>query len=157
MRPNIAVIGFYNLDDLRQTDSSVCIPDLPQSPALKMRKPSRSSDEKLPLKRRRGDTSARLLEGFLPTDVIRTESMMTVTEYMTILEDLALKYRLNVAVAKGFDKLETPRSDGANTKKYIDLWPIQMSAEVTSDGRNAVTTNFDTCKTPNPPKKKGSN
>lgn len=144
MRPNIAVIGFYNLDDLRQTNPAVSIPDLPQSPASKMCKPSRSSEDKVPLKRRRGDTSARLLEGFLPTDVIRTEEMMTVTEYMTMLEDLTLKYRLNVAVAKGFEKLETPRSDGSNTKKYIDLWPIQMSAEVTSDGKNLVTTNFDT-------------
>ncbi|KAJ3477619.1 hypothetical protein NLG97_g8792 [Lecanicillium saksenae] len=144
MRPNIAVIGFYNLDDLRQTNPDVSIPDLPQSPVTKMRKPSRSSDDKVPLKRRRGDTSARLLEGFLPTDVIRTEKMMGVTEYMTMLEDLALKYRLNVAVAKGFDKLETPRPDASNTKKYIDLWPIQMSAEVTADGKNLVTTNFDT-------------
>lgn len=144
MRPNIAVIGFYNLDDLRQTNPSVAIPDLPQSPSNNMRKPSKSSEDKVPLKRRRGDTSARLLEGFLPTDVIRTEAMMGVTEYMTMLEDLALKYRLNVAVAKGFDKLETPRSDKSNTKKYIDLWPIQMSAEVTADGKNLVTTNFDT-------------
>lgn len=146
MRPNIAVIGFYNLDELRRTNPSILVPDLPQAPSTKMRKPSRTSEDKVPLKRRRGDTSARLLEGFLPTDVIRTEAMMSVTEYMTMLEDLALKYRLNVAVAKGFEKLETPRSDGTNTKKYIDLWPIQMSAEVTSDGKNLVTTNFDTCK-----------
>ncbi len=143
MRPNIAVIGFYNLDDLRQTNPGVSIPDIPQSPAKKMRKPSNSGD-KVPLKRRRGDTSARLLEGVLPTDVIRTEQMMNVTEYMTMLEDLALKYKLNVAVAKGFETLETPRSDKSNTKKYIDLWPIQMSAEVTADGKNLVTTNFDT-------------
>ncbi|OAR00385.1 hypothetical protein LLEC1_00999 [Akanthomyces lecanii] len=143
MRPNIAVIGFYNLDDLRQTNPQVAVPELPQSPANKMRKPSRS-EEKTLLKRRRGDTSARLLEGVLPTDVIRTEQMMNVTEYMTMLEDLALKYKLNVAVAKGFEKLETPRSDGSNTKKYVDLWPIQMSAEVTADGKNLVTSNFDT-------------
>ncbi|TQV91088.1 solute carrier family 12 member 3 [Cordyceps javanica] len=144
MRPNIAVIGFYNLDDLRQTNPNVPIPELPQSPAKKMLRPLRSSEDKVPLRRRRGDTSARLLEGVLPTDVIRTEQMMNVTEYMTMLEDLALKYKLNVAVAKGFEKLETPRSDGSNTKKYIDLWPIQMSAEVTADGKNLVTSNFDT-------------
>ncbi|KAM3511102.1 hypothetical protein MY11210_005276 [Beauveria gryllotalpidicola] len=144
MRPNIAVIGFYNLDDLRQTNPGVSIPELPQSPAKKMLKPSKSSEDRVPLRRRRGDTSARLLEGALPTDVIRTESMMNVTEYMTMLEDLALKYKLNVAVAKGFEKLETPRSDESNMKKYIDLWPIQMSAEVTADGKNILTTNFDT-------------
>ena len=65
---------------------------------------------------------------------------------MTMLEDLALHYRLNVAVGYGFDRLETPRKGKDNTKKYIDLWPIQMSAEITSDGKNALTTNFDTCK-----------
>lgn len=64
---------------------------------------------------------------------------------MTILEDLALRHRLNVAVGKGFQSLETPRNDGSNTKKYIDLWPIQMSAEITNGGRSVLTSNFDTC------------
>jgi potassium/chloride transporter 9 len=86
------------------------------------------------------------MEGILPTDVIRTENMMSPKEYLTILEDLALRYRLNIAVGCGFESLETPRKDGTNTKKYIDLWPIQMSAEVTSDGKSLLTTNFDTCK-----------
>lgn len=71
--------------------------------------------------------------------------MMSVTSYLTILEDLALRLRLNVAIGKGFDTLETPRKDGSNTKRYIDLWPIQMSAALTADGKNVLTTNFDTC------------
>lgn len=147
MRPNIAVLGFYNMDDLRKSNPPFPIPDIPMSPTSKMnRRPK--SEGKAP-RRRRGDTSARLLEGFLPTDVIRTEAMMSPTEYMTMLEDLALRYRLNVAVGYGFDKLETPRKDGVNSKKYIDLWPIQMSAEVSSDGKNLLTTNFDTCKCSN--------
>jgi solute carrier family 12 (potassium/chloride transporters), member 9 len=143
MRPNIAVVGFYNMDDLRRSKSNIWIPDIPASPSAKMKKPPKS--EAATRNRPRGDTSARLLEGFLPTDVIRTENMMSPTQYMTVLEDLALKYRLNVAVGYGFDKLETPQQSGQNTKKYIDLWPIQMSAEVSSEGKNILTTNFDTC------------
>ena len=71
---------------------------------------------------------------------------MSATDYLTMLEDLALRYRLNVAVGKGFHNLETPRRDGGNNKKYLDLWPIQMSAELEADGKSVLTTNFDTCK-----------
>ncbi|KAK4155459.1 hypothetical protein C8A00DRAFT_41921 [Chaetomidium leptoderma] len=142
MRPNIAVMGFYNLDELRRSQPASQIPEAPLSPA-----PAQQGDSKPEPKvrrRRRGDTSSRILEGVLPTDSIKTEDMMSVTSYLTILEDLALRYRLNVAVGKGFDVLETPRKDGSNTKKYIDLWPIQMSAAITADGKNVLTTNFDT-------------
>jgi potassium/chloride transporter 9 len=142
MRPNIAVLGFYNMDELRKSSSKVRVPDIPASPSTQMRRPPKA-EGKAP-QRRRGDTSARLLEGFLPTDVIRTEDLMSPTQYLTIIEDLALRYRLNIAVGYGFDKLETPRKDG-NVKKYIDLWPIQMSAEVTAEGKSLLTTNFDTC------------
>lgn len=145
MRPNIAVIGFYNMNELRKSRPRMSVPDIPTSVVAQMKRPVKS-DAKRPAQRRRGDTSARLLEGRLPTDIIRTESMMMPTEYLTILEDLALRYKLNVAVGHGFEALETPRKDGHNSKKYVDLWPIQMSAEVTSDGKNVLTTNFDTCK-----------
>ncbi|KAK7421364.1 hypothetical protein QQX98_002258 [Neonectria punicea] len=141
MRPNIAVLGFYNMDELRKSNLKLRVPDIPVSPTVQMRRPPKSGG-KAP--RRRGDTSARLLEGILPTDVIRTEEMMSPTQYLTMLEDLALRCKLNVAVGCGFDKLETPRKDGTNHKKYIDLWPIQMSAEVAADGKNLLTTNFDT-------------
>lgn len=144
MRPNIAVIGFYNMNELRNSNPVYSIPDVPTSITAKMKRPTKSEGKRIQY-RRRGDTSARLLEGKLPTDIIRTEGMMLPTEYMTILEDLALRYKLNVAVGYGFDVLETPRKDGSNTKKYVDLWPIQMSAEVSSDGKNILTTNFDTC------------
>ncbi|KAH7485782.1 Vacuolar cation-chloride cotransporter 1 [Fusarium oxysporum f. sp. matthiolae] len=145
MRPNIAVLGFYNMEELRKSNPKLRVPDVPVSLSSQMRRPPRSNG-KAPERprRRRGDTSARLMEGILPTDVIRTENMMSPKEYLTILEDLALRYRLNIAVGCGFESLETPRKDGTNTKKYIDLWPIQMSAEVTSDGKSLLTTNFDT-------------
>ncbi|EMT68405.1 hypothetical protein FOC4_g10012821 [Fusarium odoratissimum] len=145
MRPNIAVLGFYNMEELRKSNPKLRVPDVPVSLSSQMRRPPRSNG-KAPERprRRRGDTSARLMDGILPTDVIRTENMMSPKEYLTILEDLALRYRLNIAVGCGFESLETPRKDGTNTKKYIDLWPIQMSAEVTSDGKSLLTTNFDT-------------
>ncbi|KAM0237356.1 hypothetical protein ACHAP5_009082 [Fusarium lateritium] len=145
MRPNIAVLGFYNMDELRKSNPRLRIPDVPVSFSKQMQRPPKSNG-KAPERprRRRGDTSARLMEGILPTDVIRTENMMSPREYLTIVEDLALRYRLNIAVGCGFDSLETPRKDGMNNKKYIDLWPIQMSAEVTSDGKSLLTTNFDT-------------
>ncbi|KAK3327209.1 amino acid permease-domain-containing protein [Cercophora scortea] len=142
MRPNIAVIGFYNMDDLRKSHPASHVPEAPVcSTTAQINGPEPAKETP---KRCRGDTTARLLEGFLPTDVIRKEEMMTATEYLTILEDLALRYRLNVAIGKGFDSLETPRKDGANTKRYIDLWPIQMSAEISSEGKSVLTTNFDT-------------
>ncbi|KAG6007207.1 hypothetical protein E4U21_006226 [Claviceps maximensis] len=146
MRPNIAIMGFYNMHDLRKSNLSLLVPDVPASPAAKMRRrPAQKQKEDFTTnKRRRGDTSARLLEGVLPTDFIRTEGMLSPMSYMVILEDLTLRYKMNVAVAHGFEKLETPRHKEANVKRYIDMWPIQMSAEVSADGQNVLTTNFDT-------------
>ncbi|KAH7033000.1 amino acid permease-domain-containing protein [Microdochium trichocladiopsis] len=142
MRPNIAVLGFYNLDDLRHARPEL---NLPTTQSFRDEIQSKSGmGANRPKRRRRGDTSARLLESLLPTDTIRTESMMSPVQYMTILEDLALRNRLNVAVGKGFQALETPRDDGTNSKRFIDLWPIQMSAEITTGDKSFLTTNFDT-------------
>lgn len=72
---------------------------------------------------------------------------MSASSYVTILEDLLLRLQINVAVAKGFRDLEMPGSGGETSKKTIDLWPIQMSAEIAGDGdqsTNVLTTNFDT-------------
>ncbi|KAJ5778232.1 hypothetical protein N7520_001478, partial [Penicillium odoratum] len=72
---------------------------------------------------------------------------MTNQSYVTVLEDLLFKLRINVAVAKGFEDLELPDPHGRHTKKFIDLWPIQMSAELGADTeskQNVLTTNFDT-------------
>jgi potassium/chloride transporter 9 len=142
LRPNIAVLGFYNMEELRGSQPLVDIPDAPKSPGPTQHTGSTRNDGKS--HRRRGDTTSRLVEGFLPTDVIRTEGMMDVKSYMTILEDLALRYQLNVAVGKGFDALEPPRKDGHNGKKYIDLWPIQMALEVEAEGKNVLAWNWQT-------------
>ncbi|KAJ5373867.1 hypothetical protein N7517_005873 [Penicillium concentricum] len=72
---------------------------------------------------------------------------MSGQSYVTILEDLLFKLRINVAVAKGFEDLELPDPSGRHSKKYIDLWPIQMSAELGADSeskQHVLTTNFDT-------------
>lgn len=141
MRPNIAVLGFYNLDDLRRNQPLI---DIPEGPPLE-------EDIVLPkaqLKSRRHSKSNKM-DDTLPTDSCKTEAMMSVTSYLTILEDLVLRLQINVAVAKGFQELELPRTKGEQTKKYIDLWPIQMSAEISAEGnkkQNVLTTNFDTCK-----------
>ena len=146
MRPNIAVLGFYNLDDLRRNQPLIDLPDMERAP----------STRDLPGAQRRltrRDSKDTRLEGDLPTDYCKTEAMMSVTSYVTILEDLLLRLQINVAVAKGFRDLEFPHTKGEHTKKYIDLWPIQMSAEIAAEGddkQNVLTTNFDTCKSPPP-------
>ncbi|OJJ44652.1 hypothetical protein ASPZODRAFT_134732 [Penicilliopsis zonata CBS 506.65] len=76
-----------------------------------------------------------------------SHSEMNCKSYVTILEDLLFKLRINVAVAKGFEDLVLPGSENQHTKKYIDLWPIQMSAEFGDDNaskQSVLTTNFDT-------------
>jgi solute carrier family 12 (potassium/chloride transporters), member 9 len=128
MRPNIAVLGFYNMDDLRHSQPLV--------------------DTTVP---QESNTASKIIDLELPTDTCKTETMMGVTSYVTVLEDLLLRLQINVAVARGFQELVFPKQkdkDG-NLKKYIDLWPIQMSAEITSESdnkANLLTTNFDTCK-----------
>lgn len=139
MRPNIAVLGFYNLDDLRRKLPLIDIPEL-RSPEIRPK--SSASHEPAPR-----DSKDPKLQGILPTDSCRTEGMMSVTSYVTILEDLLLRLQINVAVAKGFQDLEFPEPGSQYSKKYIDLWPIQMSAEIAAEGdnkQNVLTTNFDT-------------
>lgn len=165
MRPNIVVMGFYNLGELRESKPLIDIPS-PQ--------PSRPTSKavNLPISRKAIQAAAKRkqtdgLSGILPTDAMRTESAIGIQNYVTILEDLVLRLQINVALAKGFQELEVPapkptrkeqifnflRFGGAGDeepgKKYIDLWPIQMSAEIAASGddpskKNVLTTNFDT-------------
>ena len=82
------------------------------------------------------------------SDLCKPEGDVSAATYVTILEDLLLRLQINVAVARGFQELDFPCPGEENSKKYIDLWPIQMSAEIAAeDGegkRNVLTTNFDT-------------
>jgi potassium/chloride transporter 9 len=162
MRPNIVVMGFYNLGELRETNPLIEIP----SPQHSRPPTARDSHEAAP-GRTKGATDAKP-HGRLPTDAMRRENAISVQSYVTILEDLLLRLQINVAVAKGFQDLEMPGpkpsrverlfsslrfgGDGEDEgpKKYIDMWPIQMSAEISTGGegsssrRNVLTTNFDT-------------
>src|SRR5690348_5107052 len=101
----------------------------------------------------------------LPTDAMKTENAIGIQSYVTIIEDLVLRLQINVALAKGFQDLELPTSKRTRSqklfgtlglsdveqgpkKRYIDLWPIQMSAEIPANGedsgrKNVLTTNFD--------------
>ncbi|KAM5435353.1 hypothetical protein MferCBS31731_006318 [Microsporum ferrugineum] len=83
------------------------------------------------------------------TDLFERHSPVSIQSYLTVLEDLLFQLRINVAVARGFENLELPgTNDGDLPVKFIDLWPIQMSGEISSDGGrtrpNYLTTNFDT-------------
>ena len=145
MRPNLVIMGFYNLNEFRQAQPLVNAPKTSRnvSTAASAVRQGRNSS-----KPRRRDSKVEKLKGLLPTDNCRTEAAVGVISYLTMLEDLLLKLQINVAVARGFKDLEFPQPKGENSKKYIDLWPIQMSAEIAGeDGeekQNLLTTNFDT-------------
>ncbi|KAN0075644.1 Amino acid permease domain containing protein [Elaphomyces granulatus] len=82
-----------------------------------------------------------------PSGIAHPDGSISAKTYLTVLEDLLFKLRINVALARGFEHLELPSPGGHNTKRFIDLWPIQMSAELAADReskQNLLTTNFDT-------------
>ncbi|KAI5838604.1 amino acid permease-domain-containing protein [Morchella snyderi] len=138
MRPNIAVLGFYNLDEYRNSKPLVDIPCTSKSRNPTHRPAPRNTQP--------GRVTTHILDQ-LPTDTMRNETAVSVTSYVNILEDLLLSLQINVAVAKGFENLELPTKGKDHDKKYIDLWPIQMSAEIengTPGAGNILTTNFDT-------------
>ena len=165
MRPNIVVMGSYNLTELRDTQPSLGIPS-PQPSRPTSKSTNHSISRKAITAAARRKQSDKLSE-MLPTDTIRPEGSVEIQSYVTTIEDLVLRLQMNVAIAKGFKELEVPparppmmkRALGQwgladveidePSKKYIDLWPIQMSAEVATAGddhsrKNVLTTNFDT-------------
>ncbi|KAF2876410.1 cation chloride cotransporter-like protein [Massariosphaeria phaeospora] len=195
MRPNIVVMGFYNLGELRQSKPPIGIPSPQPS-----RPVSKATYHPLSRKATYGATTeasksdeTHLLDksssmgplgplrsshtwdnwnkapstGILPTDAMRPENAIGIKNYVTILEDLVLRLQINVALAKGFQELDLPSpktsirerarsalglgeiEEDHPTKKFIDLWPVQMSAEIASGvddptRKNVLTTNFDT-------------
>ncbi|KAF2757057.1 hypothetical protein EJ05DRAFT_501598 [Pseudovirgaria hyperparasitica] len=166
MRPNIVVLGFYNLTELRE---SIPIVDLYSS--LSTRPGSTQEDRQSKhLSKKAHKKHDDKLSGVLPTDLDRREHAISASSYVTVLEDLLLRLKINVAVAKGFHELELPgpkpstteqllrylfpsdQDEGESAQRYIDLWPIQMSATTevedgTENGKSkhdVLTTNFDT-------------
>lgn len=124
MRPNITVLGFFE----KQNHSNPA-----NSPTIKNK-----------------DGSISIPIESLPTDQCRRETTINVMQWVNIIEDL-LTMRANIAIAKGFLNLELPNLSGHkvkenSTRKYIDLYPIQMSAQIIDENgeTSALTTNFDT-------------
>jgi potassium/chloride transporter 9 len=119
MRPNIAVMGFYNLEEYRES-----------IPLINVALATPTSDVPSPERRSarqgsRGKLTTNIVEN-LPTDSMRSEKAVSMTSYVNILEDLLLSLQINVAIAKGFEDLELPKKGKHHEKKYIDLWPIRM-------------------------------
>jgi potassium/chloride transporter 9 len=169
MRPNIVVMGFYNLGELRQSKPQFEIPSpQPSRPSSRAANyPISRKAIQAAAKRRQADQLK--LSGMLPTDTMKPENAIGIQSYVTILEDLLLRLQINVALAKGFQDLDIPTpkptkkqrmlnliglaetEDEEPTKTYIDLWPIQMSSESPASGtsedthkKSTLTTNFDT-------------
>ena len=132
MRPNIAVMGAFNLDLFHRLASDGNQLHASGAPGFI----------------RRTSSNLERMAGDLPTDANRSERDITPSSYVTILEDLILRLQLNVAIAKGFRELKLPGAFDKSETRNIDLWPIQMSAEfrATENGeqRSILTTNFDT-------------
>jgi potassium/chloride transporter 9 len=164
MRPNIIVMGFYNLPELRQAQPFNNIPSpQPSRPSSKAtnHSVSRKAVQRAARQRQTGNAQARM-----PTDAMKPEDAIGIKSYVEVVQDLVSRLQANVAIAKGFQELELPshrpnkkqRALSAmgfakfelenSTKAFIDLWPIQMSAATDDSGdenrKNVLTTNFDT-------------
>ena len=145
MRPNIAIMGAFNLDLFYRLSSNVDHSNETHATRF-IRRSSSNFDDKVPGRR---DSAADKMSGDLPTDENRPERDVTPSSYVTILEDLMLRLQLNVGIAKGFRELKLPpKSAREMNRRNIDLWPIQMSAEIRAtengESRSILTTNFDT-------------
>lgn len=90
----------------------------------------------------------------LPTDNLRKEKQVSISQWVQIVEDLIIM-QATVAVAANFGNMTVPELNGLwlsgklessnKVKKYIDLYPIQMSTMCTlADGKSFLSTNFDT-------------
>ena len=143
LTPNIVIFGIYNLNEYRNNIPLIAVPT-PQNSMSKQN----VACTKYPQIGSNTVRNVGNIHGDLPTDTCRTEGGVSPREYVTILEDMLLRLQINVAIAKGFEHLEFPSLHEGKAKRYIDLWPIQMSAEIATEGgeekQNVLTTNFDT-------------
>lgn len=129
MRPNITVLGFFDLQhyyrECRQGFNGIGT-DSPRQDS--------------------GNSTVTHLGYPLPTDECKNEDKVKVQQWVQIVEDLSLM-QSNIAIAHGFKKLNLPeKHDRSVVKKNIDLYPIQMCAQMKthSDSPSTITTNFDT-------------
>lgn len=146
MRPNIVIMGAFNLREFRDAQPLIDVSSTQGVDTKHVHEPSQQPVQN-GLDQRDEELEGGKIRALLPTDDCRSEGAVGVQSYVTILEDLLLRLQINVAIARGFKNLEFPRLDVKNCKKYIDLWPIQMAAEITAEGaqdHNILTSNFDT-------------
>ncbi|KAF2669612.1 hypothetical protein BT63DRAFT_425289 [Microthyrium microscopicum] len=159
MRPNIVIMSFFNLEELRKQQPLIQVPSpQPSRPVSR-----RNSSQKMTTM-----WNNKMKKGALPTDADRREGSISPQSYVTLLEDLLHGVHINVAITKGFEKLNLPdpapgfgqklgswfrpfkpKQDDADLT-YIDLWPIQMSSftqiesEDGKEKKSILTSNFDT-------------
>ncbi|RLV94909.1 Vacuolar cation-chloride cotransporter 1 [Spathaspora sp. JA1] len=131
MKPNITVLGFYDF-----IKHGIEMPIIPSTEQVE--------------------------QGQLPTDTCRKEKKVSIGQWVQIVEDLII-LQATVAVAANFSKLKLPKSENnegssfwksmfqsphvvdKDSKKYIDLYPIQMSSiNQLDNGQSVLSTNFDT-------------
>lgn len=121
MKPNITVLGFYDFDKHHVKRPRLLI--------------EQDKDVKL------------------PTDDCRHEQKVSINQWVQIVEDLIIM-QATVGVAANMGELELPKLKGPSwrkrgiakdCKKFIDLYPIQMSSIcLLEDGKPVLSTNFDT-------------
>lgn len=139
MKPNIIVLGFIDLRNrkISANTSSAELKDSHFFPSnIEKFNPEYSKQPDIP--------------GLaFPTDCYKKDDKrIKVTEWVQCIEELLLM-NANVAIAKGFPRLEVPDKNTPELsnfeKKIIDLYPIQMSAEIEQEsGQTILSSNFDT-------------
>ncbi|SCU96926.1 LAMI_0F08240g1_1 [Lachancea mirantina] len=142
MKPNITVIGFFDLANHYKTKNKKADGSESNSQSLRCMRGSRTDQ---------GDISIEMTPelGSLPTDECKNERKITIQQWVQIIEDLSLM-QSNIAVAHDFENLNLPSQSSKSKgkgKRFIDLYPIQMSATMTLNDETAggiTTTNFDT-------------
>ncbi|KAG7665728.1 uncharacterized protein J8A68_000748 [[Candida] subhashii] len=140
MKPNITVLGFYDF-----IKHGIEMPIIPPFMQQQQQQQQKDNDGGF---------------GQLPTDTCRKERKVSINQWVQIVEDLVV-LQATVAVAANFSKLKLPKRENDNTsifsflkkqevsegvkKKYIDLYPIQMSSiNQLDNGQSVLSTNFDT-------------
>lgn len=139
MKPNIIVIGFIDLSNRKVISSSGISDNLSENSLIP------KSIEKFNYA---FANQGRVSSMNLPTDGKKEDQRIRITEWVQCIEELLLM-KANVAVAKGFPRLDIPDRDAPelseDQKAVIDLYPIQMAAEIAEkSGKTLLSTNFDT-------------
>lgn len=128
MKPNITVIGFFDLHSENVNDH------------LSAHRDDVSNDISIEIPDYISD---------LPTDSCRNDTKIDVQQWVQIIEDLSLM-QSNIAVAHGFKKLRLPSAESMKKnptkKRVIDLYPIQMCATMNTNTEYPamISSNFDT-------------